>query len=135
MYSPRVGPILFWQFQPRETRFKKSFIRREVKAYLAGVWSCDSVDKVIEGTTGTCKCLCTHSSANLRQHREMDGVVESKGCNRGREGRSIENSKVLFGCEWEWSDAMSFERLARRNHLARTKCSRAVEYSNRRIAD
>jgi hypothetical protein len=95
--------------------------------YLARVRTCGTVDEGIEGQFGPGQSFCSHCSADLREKRQVNGIVQSQCSYSRREGCSVEDTKMFLRCKRKVADPMCLESPWSWNNLAGTKGSRAIE--------
>lgn len=77
---------------------------------LTGVGSAFVMDEWIEGGLGSEESFNAHSSEDLGEQRDMNGVVENQRRNRCGEGCSVQNPEMFLGLEGDWLDIVLSKR-------------------------
>ena len=90
----------------------------------------DFVDEVVIVAAFAEESLGSHSRANLGQHREMGGIVQSKCGNGCGKSGSIQNTKVLLSSQRDRGNVVFGKCIARRNNLASSEDRGPIKDSN-----
>ena len=90
----------------------------------------DFVDEVVVVAAFAKESLGSHSCADLGQHREVSGIVQSKCGNGCGKSGSIQDTEMLLSCQRDRGNIVFGKCIARRNNLASSEDRGPIKDSN-----
>ena len=105
-----VGLVLLMISACGEVTSIQKVVDRPGDLDLTRVGSAFVVNERVEGGLGSEESLNAHSSEDLSEQRDMNGIVENQRRNRCGEGCSVQNPEMLLGLEGDWLDIVLSKR-------------------------